>query len=88
MNNLVDLFARKLALKAIKQGGTPGPKGEKGDKGDTGAQGPAGEPGDKGEKGDPGDTIKSITLTKGEGGEITGGTLTLTSGSTLPITIE
>lgn len=79
MNNLVDLFARKLALKAIKQGGTPGPKGEKGDKGDTGAQGPAGE---------PGDTIKSITFTKGEGGEITGGTLTLTSGSTLPITIE
>lgn len=59
-------------------------KGEKGDKGDTGATGSNGK---DGEKGDAGASIESITLTKGEDGSITGGTATLTDGSTIDITI-
>lgn len=58
---------------------------QKGPKGDTGEQGPAGA---KGAKGDAGATIKSIVLTKGGDGAITGGTATLTDDSVVPITVS
>lgn len=52
---------------------------QKGPKGDTGKQGP---------KGDTGATIRSITLTKGGDGAITGGTATLTDTTQIPITVS
>lgn len=61
---------------------------QKGPKGDTGEQGPAGANGAKGAKGDAGATIKSIVLTKGGDGAITGGTATLTDDSEVPITVS
>ena len=70
---------------------------QKGPKGDTGEQGPAGADGAKGAKGDQGvqgpkgdagATIKSIVLTKGGDGAITGGTATLTDSTEVPITVS
>ncbi|WP_270333108.1 hypothetical protein [Ligilactobacillus acidipiscis] len=45
-------------------------------------------PGPKGADGKAGASIKSIKLTKDEGGLITGGTATLTDNTTAPITVE
>lgn len=67
--------------------GEKGDTGSKGDKGDTGEQGIQGEPGAKGDKGDTGASITSITLTKDDAGSITGGTATLSDGSTVDITV-
>lgn len=73
--------------------GDTGATGAKGEKGDTGATGPAGA---KGEKGDTGATgpagaagasVKSINLTQDSTGAITGGTATLSDGTTVDITI-
>lgn len=89
-------------LNALEQGvaneqvGPAGPKGDtgpQGPKGDTGPQGPKGDPGADGAKGDKGDPgaagkgVKSLTLTKDSSGAITGGTLTLSDDSTVPVTV-
>lgn len=69
-------------------------KGPKGDKGDTGAVGPAGPAGPKGDQGVPGangadgKSITAITLTTNEGGQVTGGTATLSDQSTIEITVS
>lgn len=73
--------------------GPAGAAGAKGEKGDTGATGPAGakgEKGDTGAKGDKGDTgasVSAISLTQDSTGVITGGTATLSDGTTVDITI-
>lgn len=70
-----------------------GPQGPKGDTGETGPQGPAGADGAKGDTGATGPagadgkSVKSITLTADSIGKVTGGTATLTDGSTVPITV-
>lgn len=58
---------------------------QKGPKGDAGEQGPIGP---AGAKGDTGATIKSIVLTKGADGAITGGTATLTDQTQVQITVS
>lgn len=62
--------------------GATGAQGPKGDKGDTGATGPAGA------KGDTGASITAISLVKDSTGVITGGTATLSDGSSVTVTIE
>ena len=76
--------------------GDPGAAGAKGDKGDPGAAGAKGDKGDpgaagpKGDKGDPGAAgkgIKSLVLNANGEGKITGGTLTFSDNTTLPVTV-
>ena len=73
--------------------GETGPQGPKGDTGETGPQGPAGADGAKGDTGATGPagadgkSVKSIALTADSTGKVTGGTATLTYGSTVPITV-
>lgn len=62
--------------------GPIGPAGPKGDKGDTGAKGAAGA------NGADGKSITAITLTTNEGGQVTGGTATLSDQSTIEITVS
>lgn len=72
-------------------------KGPKGDPGETGPIGPAGPKGDKGDTGAKGATgsngadgksIKAIVLRTNEGGQVTGGTATLSDESTIEITVS
>lgn len=66
-------------------------KGPKGDKGDTGLTGPKGDKGDTGPKGAAGadgKSIKAIVLRTNEGGQVTGGTATLSDESTIEITVS
>jgi hypothetical protein len=80
-------------LEAGVQNEQVGPQGPKGDTGKTGPQGPAGADGAKGDTGATGPagadgkSVKSITLTADGTGKATGGTATLTDGSTVPITV-
>lgn len=62
--------------KGAAEGGPEGPKGEKGD------------PGPKGEPGAEGKSVKSIALTTNGEGKVTGGTLTFSDDSTLPIDVS
>lgn len=52
-----------------------------------GPQGPQGTKGTNGTNGKDGASLTKIVLTKGEDGEITGGTGTLSDGNTIPITV-
>ena len=70
---------------------------QKGPKGDTGEAGTPGVAGPKGDKGDPGvagangadgKSIKAIVLRTNEGGQVTGGTATLSDESTIEITVS
>ena len=82
------------------EAGTPGVAGPKGDKGDQGVAGPKGDKGDPGETGPKGDqgvpgangadgkSIKAIVLRTNEGGQVTGGTATLSDESTIEITVS
>ena len=66
-------------------------KGPKGDPGETGPIGPKGDKGDTGPKGAAGadgKSITAITLTTNEGGQVTGGTATLSDQSTIEITVS
>ena len=66
-------------------------KGPKGDKGDPGVAGPKGDKGDTGPKGAAGadgKSIKAIVLRTNEGGQVTGGTATLSDESTIEITVS
>lgn len=65
--------------------GTPGAKGDKGEPGETGPKGDQGVPGTKGADGK---SITAITLTTNEGGQVTGGTATLSDQSTIEITVS
>lgn len=67
------------------EAGTPGAKGDKGEPGETGPKGDQGVPGTKGADGK---SITAITLTTNEGGQVTGGTATLSDQSTIEITVS
>lgn len=102
--SLVDFLQEQKGPKGDPgETGPVGPKGEQGDPGAKGATGPAGPKGDTGltgPKGDKGDTgpkgaagadgksITAITLTTNEGGQVTGGTATLSDQSTIEITVS
>lgn len=64
--------------------GPAGPTGPAGAKGDTGAKG---EPGAAGAKGDAGASVTAINLVKDASGAITGGTATLSDGTSVAITV-
>lgn len=73
------------------EAGTPGVAGPKGDKGDPGVAGPKGDQGDQGvpgANGADGKSIKAIVLRTNEGGQVTGGTATLSDESTIEITVS
>lgn len=63
-------------------------KGPKGDKGETGEAGPKGDQGVPGTNGADGKSIKAIVLRTNEGGQVTGGTATLSDESTIEITVS
>ena len=70
------------------EAGTPGVAGPKGDKGDPGEAGPKGDQGVPGANGADGKSIKAIVLRTNEGGQVTGGTATLSDESTIEITVS
>lgn len=70
------------------EAGTPGVAGPKGDKGDPGETGPKGDQGVPGANGADGKSIKAIVLRTNEGGQVTGGTATLSDESTIEITVS
>lgn len=61
---------------------------QKGPKGDPGEAGPKGDQGVPGAKGADGKSIKAIVLRTNEGGQVTGGTATLSDESTIEITVS
>lgn len=79
--------------------GPAGPAGAAGPKGDAGPQGPIGPTGPKGDQGETGPAgaagakgatgahVTGITLTKDSTGAITGGTASLSDGTSVPITV-
>lgn len=79
--------------------GTAGAAGAAGPKGDAGPQGPIGPTGPKGDRGETGPAgaagakgatgahVTAITLTKDSTGAITGGTASLSDGTSVPITV-
>lgn len=73
--------------------GAAGAAGAKGDTGEAGPQGPVGPTGPKGvagaagAKGETGAHVTGITLTKDSTGAITGGTASLSDGTSVPITV-
>lgn len=78
-----------------EQVGPQGPKGDQGETGPQGEEGPAGPKGDtgaagkdgaQGPAGADGKSVKAIALTT-TAGAVTGGTCTLSDGSTLAITV-
>lgn len=86
-----DNFQAKLESGELK-----GDKGDKGDKGvpgvqgvkgDTGATGPQGPAGTNGTNGADGKSVTAISLTTGTDGKVTGGTCTLSDGSSVAITV-
>jgi hypothetical protein len=89
--SLVDFLQEQKGPKGDP--GETGPKGDKGETGEIGPIGPAGPKGDQGEQGIPGangadgKSITAITLTTNEGGQVTGGTATLSDQSTIEITV-
>ena len=83
--------------------GPAGKGGAQGAKGETGATGPAGKDGAQGPKGDPGEkgatgaagvkgadgkSIKAGVINQDKNGAVTGGTLTFTDNTTVPLTIN
>lgn len=81
--SLVDFLQEQKGPKGDPgETGPIGPAGPKGDKGDTGAKGAAGA------NGADGKSITAITLTTNEGGQVTGGTATLSDQSTIEITVS
>lgn len=67
--------------------GEAGPAGEQGPAGQAGAKGDPGETGPQGPAGSNGASIVSIALTTDAEGKVTGGTATLSDGTTAPITV-
>lgn len=99
--SLVDFLQEQKGPKGDPgETGPIGPAGPKGDTGEAGTPGPKGDqgiPGPKGDKGDPGETgangadgksITAIELRTNEGGQVTGGTATLSDHSTIEITVS
>lgn len=93
--SLVDFLQEQKGPKGDK--GDPGETGPAGPKGDQGIAGPAGPKGDKGDtgakgaagtNGADGKSITAITLRTNEGGQVTGGTATLSDQSTIEITVS
>lgn len=68
-----------------------GPKGDPGEAGTPGVAGPKGDKGDPGvagANGADGKSIKAIVLRTNEGGQVIGGTATLSDESTIEITVS
>ena len=65
-----------------------GPKGDPGEIGPIGPAGPKGDQGVPGANGADGKSIKAIVLRTNEGGQVTGGTATLSDESTIEITVS
>ena len=90
--SLVDFLQEQKGPKGDQgEAGTPGVAGPKGDKGDPGVAGPKGDKGDPGvagANGADGKSIKAIVLRTNEGGQVTGGTATLSDESTIEITVS
>ena len=99
--SLVDFLQEQKGPKGDPgETGPIGPAGPKGDTGEAGTPGPKGDqgiPGPKGDQGDPGETgangadgksITAIELRTNEGGQVTGGTATLSDHSTIEITVS
>lgn len=90
--SLVDFLQEQKGPKGDPgETGPIGPAGPAGPKGDTGEAGPAGAKGDQGVPGANGADGKSITaieLRTNEGGQVTGGTATLSDHSTIEITVS
>lgn len=92
-----DNFQAKLESGELKgDKGDKGDKGNKGDKGvpgvqgvkgDTGATGPQGPAGTNGTNGADGKSVTAISLTTDTDGKVTGGTCTLSDGSSVAITV-
>ena len=66
--------------------GPAGPQGETGPAGPQGETGPAGPQGPEGPAGEAGASVTALELTT-EGGAVTGGTVTLSDGTEIPITV-
>lgn len=80
-----DNFQAKLESGELKgDKGVPGVQGVKGDTGATGPQGPAGT---NGTNGADGKSVTAISLTTDTDGKVTGGTCTLSDGSSVAITV-
>lgn len=96
--SLVDFLQEQKGPKGDPgETGPIGPAGPAGPKGDQGEAGTPGVTGPKGDKGDPGvagangadgKSIKAIVLRTNEGGQVTGGTATLSDESTIEITVS
>lgn len=90
--SLVDFLQEQKGPKGDPgETGPIGPAGPKGEKGDTGLTGPKGDQGERGATGAAGTDGKSITaieLRTNEGGQVTGGTATLSDHSTIEITVS
>lgn len=87
--SLVDFLQEQKGPKGDK--GEPGETGPAGPAGETGPIGPAGPKGDQGvpgAKGEDGKSITAIALRTNEGGQVTGGTATLSDQSTIEITVS
>ncbi|XAG97712.1 tail fiber protein [Enterococcus phage VRE9_4] len=87
--SLVDFLQEQKGPKGDK--GEPGETGPAGPAGETGPVGPAGPKGDQGvpgAKGEDGKSITAIALRTNEGGQVTGGTATLSDQSTIEITVS
>lgn len=87
--SLVDFLQEQKGPKGDPgETGPIGPAGPKGDKGDPGIPGPKGDQGVPGANGADGKSIKAIVLRTNEGGQVTGGTATLSDESTIEITVS
>lgn len=65
-----------------------GKDGKDGKNGEAGPKGDAGTPGKDGAAGKNGASVTGLTLKKGADGSITGGTVSLSDGSSVPITVS
>ena len=87
--SLVDFLQEQKGPKGDPgEAGTPGLKGDQGDPGPKGDKGEQGDQGVPGANGADGKSITAIELRTNEGGQVTGGTATLSDHSTIEITVS
>lgn len=84
---VVKYLKSKNCLRVNQPKKKDGSKGSQGPAGEKGAAGPAGAAGAAGAKGDAGASVTAINLVKDVSGAITGGTATLSDGTSVAITV-